>query len=62
MALMLCDSEYIDTVTGQCQKWVEYVPLVPDLTNEVIATIWGCFLIGMLLAWCGKKLIRLFGV
>ncbi len=60
MALMLCDSEFIDAM-GQCQKWVEYVPLVPDLTSEVIGTIWGYFLIGMLLAWCGKKLIRLWG-
>lgn len=62
MALMLCDKDSIDVATGQCHKWVEYVPLVPDLSNEVIGAIWAYFLIALLLSWSGKKLVRLFGV
>ncbi|MGA4854241.1 hypothetical protein ACPC5U_13330 [Acinetobacter haemolyticus] len=31
MALMLCDSEFIDQATGQCLKWVEQVTLLDQL-------------------------------
>lgn len=29
MALMVCDSAFIDQVTGQCLKWVEFSYLPP---------------------------------
>lgn len=61
MALMLCDSEFLDQATGQCSKWVEYVPLIPELTNEQIGTIWLWFFVAMALSWGGKRLIRLWG-
>lgn len=60
MALMLCDSEFIDQVTGQCLKWVEYVPLIPNLSNEQIGVIWFWFAFGLCCAWAGKQLIRMF--
>ncbi len=62
MALMMCDSQFIDQATGQCLKWVEYVPLVPNLSNEMIGMIWGSFLVSLLVVWNAKKLVRLFGV
>lgn len=60
MALMLCDSEFIDQATGQCLRWVEYVPLIPDLSKEQTLTIWFWFLFSLLCAWGGKKLVRMF--
>lgn len=56
MALMLCDSEFIDQATGQCLRWVEYVPLIPDLSKEQTLTIWFWFLFSLLCAWGAKNL------
>lgn len=59
MARYLCDA--FDEVTKQCVQWSEYTPLIPELSQEMIATIWGYFLLSMVSVWCAKKLIRLFG-
>lgn len=53
--------EKVDEVTQQCLLWIDYVPVIPELTTSTIAEVWGWFLGGLLLAWGFKKVIRLFG-
>lgn len=54
--------EIVNQTTQVCEKWIEYTPLIPELTNEQIGAIWGWFAVSMLISWAFKKLIHLFGV
>lgn len=54
--------EIVNQTTQVCEKWIEYTPLIPELTNEQIGAIWGWFTLAMLISWAFKKLIHLFGV
>lgn len=60
MARYLCDA--FDEVTKQCVQWSEYVPLIPDLSQEQILTIWFWFAFAECCAWAGKKLVRMWGL
>lgn len=60
MARYLCDQ--FDEVTKQCVQWSEYTPIIPELTKEQIMFTWGSFLSALIVVWCFKKIIHLFGV
>lgn len=60
MARYLCDQ--FNELTKECVQWSEYTPLIPELTKEQIISVWGSFLIALLVSWGFKKIIHLFGV
>lgn len=60
MARYLCDQ--FNELTKECVSWSEYTPIIPELTKEEIMFTWGCFLSALIVVWCFKKIIHLFGV
>ncbi|MDH2648684.1 hypothetical protein R4646_17740 [Acinetobacter baumannii] len=57
---MIC--EIVNQTTQACDKWIEYTPVIPDLTSEQILVVWGWFALSLFASWAFKKLIHLFGV
>lgn len=53
--------EIVNQTTQVCEKWIEYTPLIPEISNEGMYYIWSAFAGWLFLAWGLKRAGFLIG-